>query len=188
MMTIIRLCRSRYSPKDATGAKLYGGRWNSPGHEVLYASSTLALAYLEVLVHIRDVGLIPTDYIYCEVEVPEVLVTPWELAGEAALGKIESPVLSLEYGDAWIASTEMKASPSRVEAYLDLLQNVFGKSRESIATEIDKTNPVHAVPSVIIPREMNYLISPVHPQFEQLAWGEPQPFRFDPRLIRSTAE
>jgi RES domain-containing protein len=57
MITIIRLCRSRYSPKDATGAKLYGGRWNSPGHEVLYASSTLALACLEVLVHIRDVGL-----------------------------------------------------------------------------------------------------------------------------------
>jgi RES domain-containing protein len=79
MITIIRLCRSRYSPKDATGAKLHGGRWNSPGHEVLYASSTLSLACLEVLVHIRDVGLIPTDYVYCEVEVPEVLVTPWKL-------------------------------------------------------------------------------------------------------------
>jgi RES domain-containing protein len=64
MMTVIRLCRSRYSPKDATGAKLYGGRWNSPGYEMLYASSTLALACLEVLVHIRNVGLIPIDYVY----------------------------------------------------------------------------------------------------------------------------
>jgi hypothetical protein len=32
---------------------------------------------------------------------------------------------------------------------------------------------------------MNYLISPVHPQFDQLVWGEPQAFRFDPRLIRA---
>ena len=86
-MTIIRLCRSRYSPKDATGAKLYGGRWNSSGYGMLYASSTLSLACLEVLVHIRNVGLIP-----------------------------------------------------------------------------------------------------VHPQFDQLSWGDPQPFRFDPRLIRSMAE
>src|SRR5580704_14815307 len=102
MMTIIRLCRSRYSPKDATGSRLYGGRWNSPGHEVLYASSTLALACLEVLVHIRDVGLIPTDYVYCEVKVPEGLVSQWTLTGEEALGRIESPVLSREYGDKWV--------------------------------------------------------------------------------------
>ena len=188
MITIIRLCRSRYSPKDATGAKRYGGRWNSPGHEVLYASSTLALACLEVLVHIRDVGLIPTDYVYCEVEVPEVLVTPWKLTGEAALGKIESPVLSREYGDAWVAATELKASPSQVEGYLDLSQGVFGESRENLANEIEKITPVQAVPSVIIPREMNYLISPAHPEFDRLAWGEPQLFRFDPRLIGSTAE
>jgi len=60
-MTIVRLSRSRYSPKDATGANLHGGRWNSRGNAVLYASSTLALACLEVLVHIRDVGLMPTD-------------------------------------------------------------------------------------------------------------------------------
>jgi RES domain-containing protein len=131
---------------------------------MLYASSTLALACLEVLVHIRDVGLIPADYVYSEVEVPEMLVTPWELSGEEALGKIESPVLSREYGDAW-----------------------FRSARRMWGRPVTVT-PVHAVPSVIIPREMNYLVSPVHPQFDQLAWGDPQPFRFDPRLIRSTVE
>jgi RES domain-containing protein len=75
-MTVVRLNRSPYSPKDPTGAKLHGGRWSSPGNEVLYASSTLALACLEVLVHIRDVGLIPTDYIFCEIDVPEKLISP----------------------------------------------------------------------------------------------------------------
>ena len=188
MITIVRLCRSRYSPKDATGAKLYGGRWNSPGHEVLYASSTLALACLEVLVHIRDVGLIPTDYIYCEVEVPEDLVSPWNLTGEEALGKIESPVLSREYGDAWFVST-IPGMQSMLE--VQALIRSAGEGEEFLEP-LSKLpvliTPVQAVPSVIIPREMNYLISPVHPQFDQLGWGDPQPFRFDPRLIRSTAE
>jgi RES domain-containing protein len=184
MMTIVRLCRSRYSPKDATGAKLYGGRWNSPGHEVLYGSSTLALACLEVLVHIRDVGLIPTDYVYSDIQVPEDLVSLWTLMGEDALGKIESPVLSREFGDRWFTSTISKSMPWLEELELWRQPGSYELPRlrpEPIA-------PVQAVPSVIIPREMNYLISPVHPQFDQLMWGDPQPFRFDPRLIRSTAE
>jgi RES domain-containing protein len=174
MMTIVRLCRSRYSPKDATGAKLYGGRWNSPGHEVLYASSTLALACLEVLVHIRDVGLIPTDYVYSDIQVPDDLVSQWTLTGEEALGKIESPVLSQEFGDSWFMSTFPE------------LRYVMGVLGELM--QLDRKPPVQAVPSVIIPREMNYLISSVHPRFGELVWSAPQPFRFDPRLIRSTAE
>jgi RES domain-containing protein len=177
-MTIVRLCRSRYSPKDPTGSKLHGGRWNTPGNAVLYASSTLALACLEVLVHIRDVGLMPTDYVFCEIEVPEGLLVPWTLTGEAALAKVESPVLSREYGDAWFARTMPQALE---EAFI---QSLTVEMQELVRwTEIEPAAPVQAVPSVIIPREMNYLISPVHANFVDLAWGKPQPFRFDPRLI-----
>lgn len=162
-MTIVRLYRSRYSPKDATGSKLYGGRWNSPGREVLYASSTLALACLEVLVHVRDVGLMPTDYVFCEIEVPKELIGSWTLTGEEALAKIESPVLSREFGDMWFR----RSLPAVIE----------GRHRaEAVA-------PVQAVPPVIITREMNYLLSPVHPDFSQLTWSKPRPFRFDPRLM-----
>jgi RES domain-containing protein len=163
-MTIVRLYRSRFSPKDATGAKLHGGRWNSPGNAVLYASSTLALACLETLVHIRDVDLMPSDYVFCEIDVLGALISPWDLTGEMALARIESPVLSREYGDAWLGTVE---------------QFSMGPSH----WRRTKTRPVQTVPSVIVPREMNYLISPAHPQFGRLVWGEPQPFRFDPRLI-----
>ena len=149
-MTIVRLCRSPYSPKDATGAKLHGGRWNSPGHAVLYASSTLALACLEVLVHIRDVGLMPADYVFCEIEVPEALINPWTLTGEEALAKIESPVLSREYGDAWVRSTTVKAASNR-EAFL---RSLNPEERLALAA------PAQTVPSAIVPREMNYLIRP----------------------------
>lgn len=45
---------------------------------------------------------------------------------------------------------------------------------------------VLAVPSAIVPIEFNYLINPAHPDFKKLKIGAPQPFVFDPRLVRST--
>lgn len=40
------------------------------------------------------------------------------------------------------------------------------------------------VPSVLIPGESNYLINPQHPAFGKLGIGAPEPFEFDPRLLR----
>lgn len=39
-----------------------------------------------------------------------------------------------------------------------------------------------AVPSVIVPGEVNYLINPGHPDFERIIVGQPVPFAFDTRL------
>jgi RES domain-containing protein len=38
------------------------------------------------------------------------------------------------------------------------------------------------VPSAVIRAEFNYLINPLHPRFEELVIGSPEPFRFDSRL------
>jgi hypothetical protein len=113
----------------------------------------LALACLETLVHIRDIGLIPTDYVFCEIDGPEEVITPWRLTGESALAKIGSSVLSREYGDAWISSTRLHQS---WEKYLppDMCESIPIATREYIRqleTEIEPTTPVLAVPSVIIP-------------------------------------
>lgn len=40
-----------------------------------------------------------------------------------------------------------------------------------------------AVPSVIIPGELNYLLNPAHPEFAEIRMGAPEPFAFDPRLV-----
>jgi RES domain-containing protein len=45
-------------------------------------------------------------------------------------------------------------------------------------------SPVLAVPSAVIPPELNYLLNPLHPQFKRIRVGDPEPFRFDPRLQR----
>ncbi len=42
---------------------------------------------------------------------------------------------------------------------------------------------VLALPSVIIPGEVNYLLNPTHPDFKRIAIGKPERFAFDPRLL-----
>jgi RES domain-containing protein len=40
------------------------------------------------------------------------------------------------------------------------------------------------VPSAVVAGEFNYLINPLHPDFEQVKIGKPEAFTFDPRLER----
>jgi RES domain-containing protein len=42
--------------------------------------------------------------------------------------------------------------------------------------------PVLAVPSAVIPQELNYLLNPRHAHFKRIRVRDPEPFRFDPRL------
>lgn len=39
-----------------------------------------------------------------------------------------------------------------------------------------------AVPSALIPEELNYLLNPAHPDFRRVTVGPPTAFTFDPRL------
>jgi RES domain-containing protein len=42
---------------------------------------------------------------------------------------------------------------------------------------------VLAVPSVVVPVEWNYLLSPGHADFSRIRIAPPEPFSFDPRLV-----
>jgi RES domain-containing protein len=43
---------------------------------------------------------------------------------------------------------------------------------------------VLAVPSAVIPLELNYLLNPLHADFRRIRVRNPEAFRFDPRLRR----
>lgn len=60
----------------------------------------------------------------------------------------------------------------RPQALADL-GNRWAAARESA---------VLAVPSAVIPQELNYLLNPLHPHFKRIHVGRPEPFSFDPRL------
>jgi RES domain-containing protein len=53
-MQLWRLCKDRYREAAFTGegARLYAGRWNPAGVRMVYTSSSLALAAVELFVHL----------------------------------------------------------------------------------------------------------------------------------------
>ena len=73
-MLVWRICRARYAGAAASGegARLFGGRWNSRGLSVVYASTSLALAAVETFVNIEP-NLAPNDYVSMAVNVPDSL-------------------------------------------------------------------------------------------------------------------
>ena len=103
-MRFWRICRRRYAPASMTGegARLYGGRWNSRGVRVVYASTSLALAAIETFVNLEP-NLRPNDLVYIAGEVPDAmeilsvslenLPANWRRSREESLRKV---------GDAWI--------------------------------------------------------------------------------------
>ena len=71
-MIAYRLAKAAYVDLDGEGARLWGGRWNSPGRAMVYTAANPSLALLEVLVHLDlPPELIPTDYMLLGLEIPD---------------------------------------------------------------------------------------------------------------------
>jgi RES domain-containing protein len=71
-MHIWRICRARFAGEafSGNGARRFGGRWNTPGVPMVYASSSLALAAIELFVHLEP-NLQPDDLVSIEATLPE---------------------------------------------------------------------------------------------------------------------
>jgi RES domain-containing protein len=131
------------------GAAKTGGRWNSRGVRVVYASSTKSLAALETLVHLNPP--VPFNYVAFRLQFDDALVEKAPLNRLPADWRVEPPPPSTKaIGDAWVR--QMRSA-------------------------------VLALPSVIVPGELNYLLNPAHPAFKKISIGKPERFAFDPRLL-----
>lgn len=71
-MKVWRLCKRRHAAFDGEGARLAGGRWNPRGGAVVYASESLSLAALELLVHCPP-ALLPVDLVAIAAEIPDTV-------------------------------------------------------------------------------------------------------------------
>lgn len=82
------------------GARLFGGRWNSPGTSAVYTSESIALAALEICVHLdreADLGeyvIFPVTFSAHMIFHQKRLPDKWD----------HDPILpcSMEVGDAWV--------------------------------------------------------------------------------------
>ncbi len=97
-------------------ARLYGGRWNSPGRSVVYVSSSISLVLLEVLVHLDSSRLLPA-YFLIRVDFDQSLVErldPSKLP--ANWGGSPAPIEAQEIGDQWLKELKspILAMPSAI--------------------------------------------------------------------------
>lgn len=144
-----------YTADDTAGAgaKAIGGRWNRRGHAVVYASSSIALACLETVVHLKTGGL-PLNRYLVKLEIPR----------EAWARRIEHDASSLPVG--WDALPEGRVSLDAGDAWL-----------------AQSASPVMVVPSAIVPEETNILVNPVHPLSRAVKVAKVRRWHYDPRLL-----
>jgi RES domain-containing protein len=76
-LTVYRICKTKYSAAafDGEGAYRFGGRWNSRGTRLIYTAGSLALAPLEMLVHLKDETLL-AEYSYLSAQLDQNLILP----------------------------------------------------------------------------------------------------------------
>jgi RES domain-containing protein len=70
-MQVWRICRAKFAGEafSGNGARRFGGRWNSPGVPMVYSSSSLALASIELFVHLEP-NLQPDDLVSIAATLP----------------------------------------------------------------------------------------------------------------------
>lgn len=148
-----RICKKIYIDKSLSGegGLKSAGRWHHKGHRIVYTSQSLALASLELWMHVAPQSPLPSYVSVCA-EIPDglqihdieekTLPPGWRAADP------KSTILK-EIGTAWLLS---------------------------------QSSVIARVPSAVISGEFNYLLNPLHPHFEQIQPGNPDPFGFDPRM------
>lgn len=108
MITVYRLLKSRYDsdPLNPDGAKRYGGRWNSKGVPMVYASDSISLAALEKLVHLHRSDVL-NAYSLCAITLSEKNVMSLDSKSLPSDWREDpAPASTIAIGDDWIASAD----------------------------------------------------------------------------------
>lgn len=111
---------------SGSGARKYGGRWNSPGTAVVYAAETQSLAMLEMLVHLEQPDLLQ-DYVLLGITINEALIETLDRAQLPRNWRAAVPSRYLRaIGDKWAAdqiSVALRVPSALVPAENNFLLN-----------------------------------------------------------------
>jgi len=145
---------------SGAGAAAVGGRYNSPGTPVVYASSSVALAVLETVVHFAARASQQANRYLIELAVPssvhearQVLTLTHLQDNYPFWEAVPFAEASQAVGDNWVESG--------VSALLELPSAIV---------------PYRGVP------DCNFLINPAHPDAEHIVVVRRERFVYDPRL------
>ncbi len=93
---------------------------------------------------------------------PTYLAVPAEIPDDLAITEVEENALLQNW-------REVHPSPRN-------LRDLGTRWLRSLSSAVAR------VPSAVTPGEYNYLLNPLHSDFQRIVPGPPQPFRFDPRM------
>jgi RES domain-containing protein len=97
-----RIADGRFDVFSAVGASLVGGRWNSPGLGVIYASRSYAGAMLECLAH-AGIGRMPRTHVAIEVAIAASVCVEEHGERNLPVGWDHADLhVARAFGDAWI--------------------------------------------------------------------------------------
>lgn len=118
MLKVYRICKTKYAETafDGEGACRFGGRWNSRGTRVVCVAESIALAALEMLVHLNDNEIL-LDYSFIAAEIPTELILPVQDFRDLPLDWSASPAppSAQRVGDNWVrAKVSALETPSSI--------------------------------------------------------------------------
>jgi len=111
MPAFFRLVKGRYADQafDGEGARLSGGRWNSKGVAVVYAADSIALAALELLVHLQSHEILNSYRLY-RIEIGNTDLLALDRRDLPEDWRHDPPPSSTaRVGDGWVASNDSLA-------------------------------------------------------------------------------
>jgi len=134
-----RIADGRYTIYSGVGARTQGGRWNTPGTDVIYASESFSCAMLEQLAR-AGIGRIPEGHKWIKIDIPAIpieVVEPEDIPGWDQ----EDWLASQEYGDQWLKEqrTAVLMVPSVITNGLE--KNVLINPAHRDFSKITHTHP-----------------------------------------------
>ena len=143
-MKVYRIALTKYCDNSGEGAKLYGGRWNLPGHPAIYAGASISASLLERLT--IDPELLSSEryllYSVMEIIIPDQYILIPKIV-DLPLGWNQIPAVraSQEYGTALLKSgTLCFGVPSVVDP--SSLNYVVNPQSESFPQIVSKIYPL----------------------------------------------
>jgi RES domain-containing protein len=143
-MIAYRIADGRHPIFDGTGAMLHGGRWNSIGRPVVYASETYAAALLEVLVH-ANLSQPPKNHRAIQIHIPEEVKVETVDVNQIAHWDAEDMIASRAFGDEWMESnrTAVLRVPSVITRGHDSNLVINPAHPQFLAITCGAAEPVH---------------------------------------------
>lgn len=110
-MQAFRITKAKYAAGafSGEGARIAGGRWNSPGRLVVYTGETCAGSMMEILVNMLDPSLLYLAYVYSKVTIPDDIIETFPLNDLPADWRTPEHSACKRIGDEWLHKAQTAA-------------------------------------------------------------------------------